>query len=99
MRGDACQKSNPETSSTSHRTEGCAKHAGLLPTIASPFTPSHLQAEMKRLRQAQRGEGKANSKALRMPGRDASNFDVEEKKVNAKALRMPGRDASNFDVK
>ena len=34
------------------------------------------QAEIKRRRQEQRGEKKANSKAVRMPGKDAASFDV-----------------------
>ena len=36
------------------------------------------QAEIKRRRVAQRGEKKLDARALRMPSKDASSFDVKQ---------------------
>jgi hypothetical protein len=51
--------------------------AGALSLILPlPPTP-HPQAEIKRRRQGQRGE-KKDVRALRMPSKDASSFDVKQ---------------------
>lgn len=55
-------------------------HAAVLTLLCDrsglpPPPPCPRQAEIKRRRLEQRGGGKLNKKAVRMPGKDASSFD------------------------